>query len=181
MHELSTPELYKALEYAKSVDEETGKSILDQFQIDQPALAQAIFAIFPNFVAEQDQDMAYLFMDLCFDVICVFQHAFGETPKQNELSGEWMEKQAALLDAELQSLIAEKTMDPKMRAKLQERFSQRAADEVTQTGLVKFMNDAIDDFASESPSRVPAIKITQTMIFVVIRLFSNLYSTAAKK
>jgi hypothetical protein len=34
----------------------------------------------------------------------------------------------------------------------------------------------IDDYASENPSRVPAIKITQTMIAVVIRLFNNLYS-----
>jgi hypothetical protein len=43
------------------------------------------------------------------------------------------------------------------------------------------MNGAIDDFAFENPSRVSAIKTTQTMIFVVIRLFNNLYSHAAKK
>jgi len=42
------------------------------------------------------------------------------------------------------------------------------------------MNAAIDDFASENASRVPAIKITQTMIAIVIRLFSNLYSHANK-
>jgi hypothetical protein len=42
------------------------------------------------------------------------------------------------------------------------------------------MNLAIDDFASESPSRVSATKITQTMIAIVIRLFSNLYSATSK-
>ncbi len=47
--------------------------------------------------------------------------------------------------------------------------------------LIGFMNESIDDYASESPSRVPAIKTTQTMIFIVIRLFSNLYSHANKK
>jgi len=43
-----------------------------------------------------------------------------------------------------------------------------------QMGLVDFMNATIDDFASENTSRVSAIKTTQTMIFIVIRLFSNL-------
>jgi hypothetical protein len=47
-------------------------------------------------------------------------------------------------------------------------------------GLVDFMNAAIDDFASENTSRVPAIKTTQTMIFIVIRLFGNLYSHTSK-
>jgi len=37
------------------------------------------------------------------------------------------------------------------------------------------MNESIDDYASESTTRVPFIKFTQTMIFTVIRLFSNLY------
>jgi hypothetical protein len=48
-------------------------------------------------------------------------------------------------------------------------------------GLVNFMNAAVDDFASENPVRVSAIKTTQTMIAVVIKLFNNLYSHAAKE
>jgi hypothetical protein len=47
-------------------------------------------------------------------------------------------------------------------------------------GLVNFMNAAIDDFASESPSRVPVIKTTQTMIFIVIRLFGNCIVASTK-
>jgi hypothetical protein len=42
-----------------------------------------------------------------------------------------------------------------------------------------FMNLTIDEYATEITSRVSAIKITQTMVFIVIRLFSNLYG--AKK
>jgi hypothetical protein len=42
------------------------------------------------------------------------------------------------------------------------------------------MNAAIDAFASENASRIPAIKITQTMIAIVIRLFSHFYSHANK-
>ena len=70
-------------------------------------------------------------------------------------------------------------MDAKIREKLQNRLSQRAADEQIQTGLVHFMNESIDNFASENSSRVQATEITQTMIAVVIRLFNNLYGQAS--
>jgi hypothetical protein len=181
MHELTERELYQALEYAKSMDENAGRRILEQFQLDQTALAQTIFGIFPAVIAEQNQDMANLFMDLCFDVICVYQKAFGPLPSQKDMDLDWLEKQAMLLDAELQSLMTDKHMDDKVREKLQDRLRQRSLDETGQMGLVNFMNAAIDDFASENPVRVPAIKTTQTMIFVVIKLFNSLYSHAAKK
>lgn len=176
MHELTNQELYQALEYAKSIDEDTGRSMLEQFQLDQTGLAQTIFGMFPAVIARENQDMSYLFMELCFDVLCVFQKAFGPLPSQNDMDFDWAEKQAVLLDAELQSLIKEKPMDDKIRARLQDRFASRVIEDNPQLGLVKLMNEAIDDYASENPSRVPAIKITQTMIAVVIRLFNNLYS-----
>jgi len=86
-----------------------------------------------------------------------------------------------LLDAELQSLMTDRLMDEKIREKQQDRLRQRSLDETGQKGLVDFMNAAIDDFASENPVLVPAIKTTQTMIFVVIRLFNNVYSHTARK
>jgi hypothetical protein len=181
MHELTDCELYQALEYAKSMDENAGRRILEQFQLDQFALAQTIFGIFPAVIAEQNQDMANLFMDLCFDVICVYQKAFGPLPPQKDMDLDWLEKQAMLLDAELQSLMTDKHMDDRIRERLQDRLRQRSLDETGQAGLVNFMNAAIDDFASENPVRVSAIKTTQTMIFVVIKLFNSLYSHAAAK
>ena len=77
MHELTERELYNAIGYAKSLDEDAGRKIIERFQLDQPALAGTIFGIFPMVIAEKDQDMAHLFMDLCFDVICVFGNAFA--------------------------------------------------------------------------------------------------------
>lgn len=180
MHELFGQELYHALEYAKSIDEETGIKIMQRFQLEQTAMAETIFGIFPLVIAEQNQDMSHLFMDLCFDVICVFEKAFGPLPSQNDMDIDWLEKQALLLDAELQSLVKDKHMDDKIRSKLQDRFVSRVIKDSPQMGLIDFMNAAIDDFASESPSRVPAIQITRTMIFIVIRLFGNLYSHANK-
>jgi hypothetical protein len=125
-------------------------------------LAQTIFSIFPDVIAEENQDMSYLFLDLCFDVLCVFQKAFGPLPSQNDMDIDWIEKQVVLLDAELQSLIKNKYMDNKIRSKLQERFLNRVIKDNPQMGLVNFMNAAIDDFASENPARVFAIKTTQT-------------------
>jgi len=180
MHELTDRELYQALEYAKSIDEDTGRTIIEQFQLEQTALAQTIFGIFPDVIAEENQEMSFLFLDLCFNVLCVFQKAFGPLPSQNDMDIDWIEKQAVLLDAELQSLIKDKYMDDKIRSKLQERFLNRVIKDNPQMGLVNFMNAAIDDFASENPTRVSAIKTTQTMIFIVIRLFNNLYSYANK-
>ncbi|WP_157844974.1 hypothetical protein [Methylocucumis oryzae] len=40
MHELNNQELYQALHYAKSLDQEAGQRILIQFQIDQPQFFQ---------------------------------------------------------------------------------------------------------------------------------------------
>jgi len=135
MHELTERELYQALEYAKSIDEENGKRILSQFEADQPMLFQTIFGIFPTIIAEQNQDMAHLFMDLCFDVICVYQKAFGETPKFVD-DPSWMERQAILLDTELLSLMRNQPIDEMTRKKLQDRFVKHNENQV-QIGLIK--------------------------------------------
>ena len=77
-------------------------------------------------------------------------------------------------------MFKDKHMDAKIRSKLQDRFVTRVIKDNPQMELVNFMNMAIDNFASESPSRVPTIKTTQTMIFIVIRLFGNLYNHTNK-
>jgi hypothetical protein len=87
-----------------------------------------------------------------------------------------LRKQALLLDVELQTLIQDKDIDARIRSKLLDRLLQSAMAETVQIGLIHYMNTAIDEFASENASRVPAIKTTQAIIFIVIRLFSNLYS-----
>ncbi|AEG02911.1 hypothetical protein [Methylomonas methanica] len=179
MRELTTRELYQALEYAKSIDETGGGKILARFQLDQPALAQTIFGVFPQVIAEQNQDMAHLFMDLCFDVICVFEKAFGPLPSQKTLGLDWLEQSASMLDAEVQALIAGKPQAQKIGEKQQDRFTERVFDSNLQTGLVNFMHTAIDEYASENPVRVKAARVTQTLIFTVIQLFGIMYDRAA--
>jgi hypothetical protein len=88
----------------------------------------------------------------------------------------WFEKQAVLLDTELQALI-----NDKIWRKLQNRMLESEAEEDQQPGLIKFLNAAIDDFASKSPRNVKVIKITRTIVYVVVRLLSNLYTYTNKK
>lgn len=58
MHELSERELFDAIHYAKSIDEEGGAKIIEQFQLEQTALAQTIFGMFPAFIAEENPEMS---------------------------------------------------------------------------------------------------------------------------
>lgn len=174
MHTLTDSQLYQALAYAKSIDEDTGAALIAEFQREQSGLAETVFGVFPMIIAEQNQDMSYLFMDLVFDVFSVFQHAFGPLPAQNEIDSHWLEKQAVLLDAELQSLMSHSDMDTISRN------NKRVAEDGPQPGLVNFMNAAIDEFVSESPQRLDALPATQALIAIVIRLFSNLYQQTSK-
>ena len=59
MHELTAQELYQALEFAKSVDEDSGKRMMIQFEIDQPLFFQTIFNTFSSIIGERHQDMAH--------------------------------------------------------------------------------------------------------------------------
>jgi hypothetical protein len=69
IYKLTEYGLYQALEYVKSIDEDTGSKIIERFQIDQAALAQTIFGIFPTVISEENHEMSCLSMSLCFDVL----------------------------------------------------------------------------------------------------------------
>ena len=91
MHEHTGNELYQAIEYIKSIDEDANRKIMEQFQFDQTALAETIFGIFPAVTAKENEDMSYLFMDFCYDILCIYQKAFGPLPSQNEMDYDWLE------------------------------------------------------------------------------------------
>lgn len=186
MHELIERELYEALEYARSIDQEQGKRILIQFEIDQPMFSQTLFNIFPSIIGEQSgeekyQHLAQFFADLCFDVLCVYQKAFGKMPKFEDNTS-WMESQAMLLDKELAPLLNSSHVSEKVAKKMREDFFKPKEGEFIQTGLVQFMNMSIDDFAKESGADYhdSMLDLTKTMLFVVVRMFNNLYTPVKK-
>jgi len=150
MQEHTGSELYQAIEYTKSIDEDASRKIMEQFQFDQTALPETIFDIFPAVPVKENGDMSYLFMDLCCDILCIYQKAFGPLPSQMR----WLrrlEKQAMLLDAELKTLVMDKHMDENIKA----RLCRIVCCNVRSMWPYKwdwfnFMNAAIDDFASEN-------------------------------
>ncbi len=179
MHPLIDNELYQAISYAKSIDEHTGREMLQQFQQTQPALAQTLLEIFPSIIASQEQNMAYLFMDLCFDVLCIFQKAFGPLPS-SPLDPNWLANQSMLLETELHSLLNGQNVDPKIKAQLQKRMQARVEGDNPQPALLKILLETIDDFAAESPARVPATQLTQTLMTLAVRLIAQMYMPSVK-
>lgn len=168
MHELTDKQLYEALHFARSQDEQAGRAILEQFQANQTAFAQTLFGVFPSAIADLDQTMAHLFMDLCFDVIAVFQHAFGKVPDQRIVGNSWFQEKALRLDQE-------------MNAAINQTSSSSPADDFDQEhqqGLVNFLHAAIDEQSSDSDA---AIRLTKTMIFTTVQLFNALYDAAASR
>ena len=178
MQELTDKALYLALEYAKSQDEQAGRTILESFQRDQPALAHTIFGVFPAMIAEREQALAHVFMDLCFDVICVFQHAFGNLPPQHTMGFDWLAKSAAQLEPELHAMMSGNDMNPKWRDKLSQRFSDRMIASQAQTGLVDFLHAAIDQCVSQQRLNDDGVAMSKSMIFVVVQLFASMYAHA---
>lgn len=185
MHELVERELYEAIEYARSIDEETAKRILIQFEIDQPMFSTTLFTVFPSVIGEQSGEekyryLAHYFADLTFDVLCVYQKAFGKMPRTFDDDPTWIESQAALLDKELAPLLTSSSISEKAAKKMREDFFKPKEGEFIQTGLVEFVNMAIDNFVDESGEEYHAsiIDLMKTMMFVVVRMFNNLYTPA---
>jgi hypothetical protein len=183
MHELIERELFEALEYARSVDEEQGKRILIQFEVDQPMFSTTLFNVFPSVIDNQSNELKYQnlaqhFADLCFDVLCVYTKAFGKMPSFDD-DPLWIESQAQLLDKELAPLLASKHISEKTAKKMREDFFKPKEGEFIQTGLVEFMNMAVDDFAQNSGDDYhdSMLDLTKTMLFVVVRMFNNLYAS----
>ncbi len=180
MHELSELELRQAIRHAKAIDDDDSiQAIVDRFQREQTALADTVFGIFPDVIAERDKDMAFLYIDLCFNVICIFHKVFGPLPSQTRMDPDWLENQIMLLNSELLSIDKHSTIDSKIKRKLQNRFVSRTLEDTPQLALLKYLDAEVDDLSSENPCRLEAGHVAKVMLFIVVRLLSNLYSRQA--
>jgi hypothetical protein len=122
---LSKNEINQILLQGKGLSEGEVSSILDEFETQQPEIYQAIFAELSDGIAEVNQEMANLFLDLCVDIIWIYRKAFGKPPtiKKRE---EWITNSLSLLDAELKSLSEDMPMHDSIRTNLQGRFVKRS-------------------------------------------------------
>jgi hypothetical protein len=175
MHELTQQELYLALQYAKSIDEESGKRLMIKFEIDQPMLFQTVFNTFSAIIGERHQEIAHIFLDACFEIFCIYQKVFGAMPNYHT-NPTFMERQALLLDKELKPMMEGRHISEQRSQKMRTEFFTAKEGEILQTGLIGFYNETIDDFLTRNECDPSTIELTKTMLFVVMRLLNNLYT-----
>jgi hypothetical protein len=167
MQKLDDKTLFNALMYAKSLDETAGRDLLLRLKQDQPALLEVFLGIFPAVILQQNELMANHYMDLCFDVLCVFKHCYGPLCPQSSMDPEWLQNQASLLMNEINLLEKSPSSEA---TRLEKAFSS-----LPQAGLLDFMDQSIRLFIQEHPDSVQAAPICQSLIISVIRLLNNLY------
>jgi hypothetical protein len=175
---LSTNEVNQIVLQGKSLSEGEGTFILDEFESEQPEIYQAIFAELSDGIAEVNQDMANLFLDLCFDIIWVYRKAFGKPPII-EKGEEWITNSLALLDAELKSISEYVPMHDSIRKNLQGRFVKRSIESGVQTNLLEYLDLQVKKYASFKKKRKSAIQVTNNSLFVIVRLMDELYTKTA--
>ncbi len=149
--------------------------ILDELQKEQPSIYRFIYGETSDVIGILNRDMANLYLDLSFDVVWFFRAKFGKPPIVADHES-WTTNKLALLDAELKSLTNEIPMDDKFRSKLQERFVKRSLDTFIQMDLLKYLETQVEHFASFEKKREKAIEFTMNLLFVLVRLFGDLYA-----
>lgn len=158
MKKLADQELYEAIEYARNINEEDGQKILNDFHRKQQIVADTIFNIFPALIAEINIDMSNVFMELCFDAICVYQYSFGKAPEQTK---GWLEAQMTMLELELKALDSSQSMHDKFRSNLVNNMVEKTRNGLIQIKLFDVMKESIDGFSVESVSQASYIKMRQ--------------------
>lgn len=176
MRVLSKNEVAGFVQEGRKLSAKEGTAILDQFERNQPQMYQAIFGELSDGIAEENLDMANLFLDLCFDIIFIYKMAFGDAPAKSK-GQSWFNEKVALLDAELKSLNNEEPISNKFKQRLSNRFVERSIVAGIQLGLLQHLDEQVRNYASFKPSRKKAIHVSNNLLFVVVRLMDDIYSS----
>jgi len=154
--------------------------ILDELQNKQPSIYRFIYGEPSDTINLLNNDMAKLYLDLSFDVVWFFRNKFGKPPVVTDHEA-WTTKKIALLDAELKSLTNEIPMDDKFRSNLQKRFVKKSLESSIQMQLLQYIENQVEHYASFNRKREKAIQLTRSLLFVLVRLFGDLYTLKQAK
>ena len=69
-----------------------------------------------------------------------------------------------------------RNISEKRSQQIKAEFFKPKAGEIIQTGLLGFLNESVDDFVTGNACDAATVDLTKTMVFVVVRLFNNLYT-----
>ena len=175
MRPLSKKKINRMLAKGRTLSEQEITAILDEFQEKQPEIYQAIYGEPSDAIAEENPEMANIYLELCFDVIWIYRNAFGKPPvvpdrKQLVLNA------LSLLAWELKSLSDEVLMDEAFRTNLQKRFIDRFIAAGEQIELLQYLDGEVRKYASFKRERSTVIDATNNLLFMVVRLMDDMYN-----
>jgi len=162
----------------RSAPEHVITAMLDEIEAEHPGVYRVIYGEPSDAIAVINKEMANLYLDLSCDVIWVFIKAFGKPPAINN-EEEWTFRHLSLIDAELKSLTNEIPMNSKFRHNLQNRFVRRSFEAKIQLELLQYLENEVTKYASFKKARSIASHVTNNLLFVLVRLMGDLYSTEA--
>jgi hypothetical protein len=148
--------------------------ILDEVQKNQPDIYETIYGLPSDGIAEENVDMARLYLDLCFDAIWIYRDAFGKPPKDTSRKN-IVTNSLVLLNAELNAFLKVTEMNESFRLNLEKRFFNRMVESGFQIEVMRYLEDEVKKYASFKPERSKAISLTYGFLFVFVRLMDDLY------
>lgn len=158
MRILSKAEVFTAIQQIKLIDETEGRQILEQFTKQHTNLQQVLFTSFPQAITIIDQHLSYLFMDLCFDIICVYQRLVGDMPI-HIANPKWIEQTLKQIELDV-------SQNPQIDSDSYEG---------TQIELLEYLTLNVDEFIKENNSKPEAAMAIYNLLFLVTRLFDAIY------
>lgn len=159
----------------KELSAAEGTKILDEVQENQPDIYAAIYGEPSDIIAEENADMADLYLDLCFDIILIYRDAFGKPPKSSSRKNTVMNS-LSLLNTELIAFLDDTKMDESFRMSLEKRFFNRMMGEGFQIEVMKYLENRVEEYVSSKPERSKAINLTYCLLLMFLRLMDDLYS-----
>jgi len=171
MRALSKKEINRILAKGRILPEQEVAAILDEFQEKQPEIYQAIYGEPSDAIAEDNSEMADIYLELCFYVIWIYRKP-PVVPDREQL----VLNSLSLLDLELKSLCDDMQMDEAFRTNLQKRFIDRSVEAGVQIELLQYLDGEVRKYASFKEERSAAIDLTNSFLFIVVRLMDDMYN-----
>ncbi|CAG1022584.1 hypothetical protein DOJK_01764 [Patescibacteria group bacterium] len=163
MRLLTRTEILNCIQQTKSMNEEQGLNFINRFCQQQPAMQEMIFVGFPMAIQQQNEIMANIFMDICFEIAYTYENVLGKL-RANIVSPEWLQQKVKEIDDEV---------------KAQSRTNEQGQIEFTgesQTELLAYVVLALEEAAGHKRSLQEAAGMTYNLLFLVTRVFDKIYA-----
>lgn len=163
MRHLTRAEVLNCIQQTKSMNEEQGLNFINRFCQQQPAMQEMIFVGFPMALQQQNEIMANVFMDICFEIAYTYENVLGKL-RSNIVSSEWLEQKVREIDEEV-----------KEHSKINEQGHIEFTGE-SQNELLGYVVLALEEAVAHKKSLQEAAGMTYNLLFLVTRVFDKIYA-----